>query len=150
MIRMELPLLPPSVNDMYMTVRAGKKTMRAVTPAGKKFKKESEAYLAKHYPLQLARLKKNRPYGLFLRFEFQGLVNKGWANRTTDRYKRFDVTNRVKVIEDTLVNVSAVDDSHFMLVTCEKVQGPVERTTIFIWNQEEERSLLDDASLSLL
>lgn len=149
MIHMQLPYLAPSINHVYMHVRAGKFVKRALTPAGKAFKEETTALLAKKYPLVLAKMNKNKPYALFFRFTVTDLVNKGWANGKTARYKQHDVSNRIKVLEDVVVDVCGVDDSHFTMVACQKVQGEIERTDIYIWNLEEEGSPFDAAALSV-
>jgi Holliday junction resolvase RusA-like endonuclease len=149
MIYMELPLIPVSFNHLYMTIRKGPKTLRVLTKEGRKFKKEATAHLARTYPKQLATFKKNRPYALYLRFHLEDLTNKTWPESADSRYKKFDATNRIKVIEDVLVDVSAVDDSHYMITTVEKRQGTPERTEIWVWNLEEEQAPFNAAALSL-
>lgn len=149
MIHLQLPYLAPSINHVYMTIRKGKKTLRVLTPDGRKFKKEATAHLAKSYPLALAKLKQHKPYTLFIKFTVPDMENKGWINGSAARYKRHDASNRIKVLEDVLVDISGVDDTHFMLVACQKVQGAVEGTDIYIWNTEEEGSPFDAVALSL-
>lgn len=133
-------MLPPSINEVYMTVRANKATLRILTPVGRRFKNEAEAHLARTYPTQLAKMRPNFPYALFFRFNFLKINNAGWKTGTAARYKRFDVSNRIKVLEDSLSDVCSVDDSNFTFVSCEKVQGPEELTEIYIWNLDEEES----------
>jgi len=153
---MHVPELPPSINNAYMHVRifnkkgggGGGGVKQVLTDAGRKFKKEATAHLSKKYPLALATLKENKPYTILLRFTVSALENKGWVNGTTDRYKRNDATNRIKILEDVLVDVSGVDDKHFMLVACQKVQGQVEGTDIYIWSTEEEGSPFDAIALN--
>ena len=149
MIHLALPLLPPSINQVYMHIRKGRNTLRVLTPEGRSFKKEATAHLSKHYPLALAKLKPDRPYTVLIKFTVTNMENKGWANHTADRYKSHDATNRIKVMEDVLVDISGVDDKHFMLVACQKVQGTVEGTDIYIWSTEEEGSPFDAIALSL-
>lgn len=149
MIHMTLPYLAPTVNHVYMHIRKGNKTLRVLTAEGRKFKKEAEAHLTKTYPLLLAGMKKDTPYSMFFKFTVTDLVNKGWAKGETARYKRHDVSNRIKVLEDVIVEVTAVDDANYMTVACQKVQGEEERTDIYIWNLEKEGSPFDAAALSL-
>ncbi len=149
MIHLHLPSLPPSVNNVYMTIRKGRKQIRVLTTEGRKFKKEATAHLARSYPLALAKLKKNKPFDIFLRFTVTNMENVGWVKGTTDRYKRHDASNRIKILEDVLVDISGVDDTHFMLVACQKVQGSVEGTDIYIWSTEDEGSPFNAAALSL-
>lgn len=149
MIHMQLPFLSPSINHVYMHVRAGKFIKRTLTPEGKAFKAESTALLASKYPTLLTQMKKNKPYALFFRFTVTDLINKGWANGKTARYKQHDVSNRIKVLEDVVVDVCGVDDSHFTMVACQKVQGEKEQTDIYIWSPEEESSPFDVTALSV-
>lgn len=151
MIHLKLPYLSPSINHVYMHVRAPGSggMMRVLTPAGRKFKKEATAHLAKNYPQALALMKENKPYTLFMRFTVTDLENKGWVKGSTSRYKRHDVSNRIKVLEDVIVEVTGVDDSHFISVACQKVQGTMEATDIYIWNLTEEGSPFDAAALTI-
>lgn len=149
MIHMRLPWLSPTINHVYMHVKKGKVTLRVLTAEGRKFKKEAEALLTKTYPMQLAKMRKDVPYSMFFKFTVTDLVNKGWAKGETARYKRHDVSNRIKVLEDVIVEVTGVDDANYMTVACQKVQGAVEQTDIYIWNLEEEGSPFDAAALSL-
>ncbi len=149
MIHLSLPMLSPSVNHVYRPVLAGGRPMLIMTTEGKKFKKIATAHLAKTYPTELAKMKPNIPYDVFIRFTVMDLVNKGWAKGTTARYKRHDVSNRFKVLEDVIADVTAVDDSHFSLVAGQKVQGEIERTDIYIWNLEEEGSPFNEAALRI-
>jgi hypothetical protein len=148
-IKLQLPYLPPSINSVYMHIRKGKKLLRVLTPEGRKFKKEATAHLAKKYPLALVMLKKNKPFTIFMRFTVTNLENLGWVKGTSGRYKHHDASNRIKVLEDVLVDISGVDDEHFTLVACQKVQGSVESTDIYIWSTEEEGSPFDAIALSI-
>lgn len=145
MIYMKLNELPPSSNQAYAIV--GK--MMVLTSKGRKFKKESTAYLAKTYPLELARLKPNRPLVLYARFHLLNLQNKGWPEKAESRYKKFDASNRVKLLEDVLKDVAAVDDSNNMMFIPHKIQGAVEHTEIWIWDLETEGCPFHEAALSL-
>lgn len=149
MICLSLPMLPPSTNHAYRPIVSNKRAMLVMTSEGKKFKTVATAHLSKSHQPELVQLKPNKPYVVFFRFTVTDLVNKGWANGTTARYKRHDVSNRFKLMEDVLADVSAVDDANFMMVAGQKVQGEVERTDIYIWNLEEEGSPLDAAVIRL-
>lgn len=140
MIKIELPCLPPSLNHAYPS--AG--DTRFPSPALKKFKSEMKIHIAKEYPVEMARMKKDVPYALHIRFFFvsgkKGLYCGGWPKKAKNRYKGVDATNRVKILEDTLVAATAIDDSNNFVVSVEKLEGPAEKTIIFLWNLEEEES----------
>jgi len=64
-------------------------------------------------------------YALNLDFTFETVINKGWfKKRAKTLYKRFDVGNRRKLLEDCLVEVLGdIDDSLFFEVNLAKRMG---------------------------
>lgn len=112
----EIGLLPPSVNKMYVY------TTRGPRPSGemKKFKAKASTQLAKQIDFNAKPLDQNTPYEVFLDFYLPALVNKGWPGKAKTKYKRKDVSNLVKVVEDLLSNCLGVDDSCFLKMTIEK------------------------------
>jgi len=89
----------------------------------KKFKAKASAQLAKQIDFNAKPLDQNSPYELHLDFYLPALVNKGWPKKAKTKYKRKDVSNLVKVIEDLLSNCLGVDDSCFLKLTLEKHDG---------------------------
>jgi Holliday junction resolvase RusA-like endonuclease len=67
-------------------------------------------------------------YELEIHFTFPTVVNKGWyKKRAKTLYKKFDVGNRRKLIEDCLVEaLGSIDDSLFFRLVLTKSQGPAE------------------------
>jgi Holliday junction resolvase RusA-like endonuclease len=141
MIRLELPSLPPTTNHLYVKTRGGG---RALSEEGRKYKTETTSLLQREYSRELFTLKKNVPYLVVFRFWFETLENKGWAKGETSRYKKLDVTNRAKVIEDCLKDAGGFDDSQDFIVILEKRQGMPERSTIWMWALGSERTPFDD------
>lgn len=153
MIHLSIPSLPPSVNDVYMTISANKGgkriTLRPLTAEGRKYKKETLAHLVKRHQPQLLQMTPNTPYVLYVRLTVLNLTNKGWSKGTAARYKRYDVSNHIKTLEDCLVEASGVDDSNFLIVAGEKVQGEVEQSDVYIWNLEKEESPFYEAVIRI-
>lgn len=156
MMHLEFPWLPPSVNNLYhdQTFRGGKggrtlMTKRVLSDEGKRFKKETLAYIVKKFQPQLRFFKKNTPYVFYYRFITPDLLNKTWPKTAENRYKRFDASNLVKVLEDVIVEAAGVDDSNYLTVVSEKRKGPKEETHIWIWNTEEEGCPFHEAALSI-
>ncbi len=149
MIKLFFPWLPPSTNHIYSSfpLKVNGRTIikRNLNPEGKRFQRETLAYLVKSFQPALMQFKKNKPYGLYYRFITPTLENKGWPKTTDNRYKKFDASNLLKVLEDVIAEATAVDDSHFMAVMCEKRKGPSEETHIWAWNLEEETCPLHHA-----
>ena len=141
MIVVQLPGIPPSSNTAYFNVRGGG---RVLSSKGRKYKNETLSYLATHYPIELKQLVPDAPFLLYVVFELEALENKSGQTR----YKKIDVSNRLKLFEDCLKDAGGIDDSQFMCVMIEKRQARVmETTTAALWNLEKER--VDFGELSL-
>jgi hypothetical protein len=142
MIHLKLPWLPPSVNELYKPVIKGtglkKVAIQVLTAEGRRFKEEAIAHLTKHFQEQLRWFKPNGTYVMFAVFGVQNLENKGWPKTAKARYKRADVTNRMKALEDVIAEASAVDDSVYLMSNCLKRQSAVAVTDVWVWNLDEE------------
>jgi hypothetical protein len=142
MIELRLPYLPPSVNELYRPMIKGtglkKIAILALSATGTKFKKEAVSYLVKNCQQQMRWFKPGGTYVLFAQFEIPNLENKGWPTKTASRYKRTDVSNRVKVLEDVIAEASAIDDSNYMMSVSRKCVGVTPATNIWIWNLDGE------------
>ena len=79
----EIPLLPPSVNRMYVYTRHGPRPSSDM----KKFKAKASTLLAKQISFTGEPLKKNTPYKLYLDFHLPKLLNKGWPKKAKTKFK---------------------------------------------------------------
>jgi len=143
-IRLELPGLPPSINKAYFNLPYGG---RGLTKEVKKYKTEVRVYLATRYHKELSYFKPNEPYLIFFRFTFVELENKTWGRdkkSAVSRYKRTDATNRIKLLEDVLKELTGVDDSNTMTFIVQKVKGPQPKREIFVWATQREESPFDE------
>jgi Holliday junction resolvase RusA-like endonuclease len=147
LIHLYVPSLPPSVNAAYFTTakRKGKVTIpiRVLTPEGKRYKAETKGYIAQHYPSELKFFQPNKPLCLLIKFTFEGfdsLHNKTWPKEAKSRYKKLDVSNRLKIFEDAVSAATGLDDSQNFMVSIVKVWGKEEGTDLWAWNLEEEGS----------
>jgi hypothetical protein len=142
--------LPPSANNAYFNLRGGGRTLAT---AGKKFKNETKAYLTRKYVQEMRKFVPNEPYLVYVRFYFKTLQNGTWgkAKGAESRYKKTDASNRIKLLEDVLKDVTGVDDSNTMALVLEKrlLVGPEEKTEVFIWNLDREESPFDAVLHSL-
>jgi Holliday junction resolvase RusA-like endonuclease len=143
MVRIELVGIPPSSNNAYVDIpplfKKGKVIPqgRRLSTEGAKYKKETTLHIVRNYPVALSEIKKDAGLMLYVRFFFENLYNKGWPKTAESRYKRTDVTNRVKLLEDCIKDACGIDDSQNEVVLLEKRQGPY-ATVVFIWNLERE------------
>ena len=146
MIRLELPFIPPSSNKAYFNLPHG----RTLSAEGRKLKREASAHLAQKYPQQLVFFRPNKPYLLVFRFFFEDVETKGFrTGKAKNRFQTFDGGNRLKLLEDCLKDVGGIDDSQTMTSIWEKKQGLPERTIIWGWNVDEEKTPFD-AALTIL
>jgi Holliday junction resolvase RusA-like endonuclease len=123
--------VPPSTNHAYGQ-RHGK---RFLTKEGKAYKTETKAHLVREYGLNIS-TKKDVPYALSVVCYFTELQHKGWPETVDTRYKKLDASNRVKLLEDALVEALGIDDSQFFQVTVTKLLGKKEQTLIWVWEYE--------------
>jgi hypothetical protein len=152
MIHFTIPGLPPSSNHAWFNLPRGG---RALTKEGKKFKNETKVYLAQVYMEELRKFKPDVPYLVFMRFRFDSLLNATWGKPkgAESRYKKLDVSNRAKLLEDVIKDVAGVDDSNTFTLILDKqsiyAETEVEHTEVFIWNIDTEESPFDAALNSL-
>jgi hypothetical protein len=85
-------------------------------------------------------VKKGCPYVVFVRLHVEGMCSRGWPKKAKGRYKKLDITNRLKVLEDIISDVTDVDDSHNLVVVAQKVDAPEDSTEVWVWNMEEEET----------
>jgi len=158
MIFLFIPSLPPSSNHAYFNIRGG----RALTKEGQKYKNETIAWLTQNFPHELKELVPDTPYFVYARFFFDSLETEKWLQekrgtkqrskplkRKILRYKRLDVSNRLKLFEDCLKDAGGIDDSQFFSELIEKRVGrpdQPEYTEVFIWNMEKEENILERLS----
>lgn len=137
MIYFELPNVPLSINSAYVKGRGG---VRFLSAKGKTYKMEVKTHIVRHFPQELQKLKPNVPYCVYYRLTFGDatlLLNKGYPESTENRYKKFDVSNRVKLLEDALSEATAIDDCHNWVVCVSKHTGDADKTQVWVWSPED-------------
>lgn len=144
MIHMVIPGLPPSVNEAYSNIikkGKGKRmvSIRILSAKAKKYKRVTAADLVQRYPAEMMFFKPNVPYGIAVQFAFTELENKTFATGgAQNRYKRVDVSNRLKIIEDVLSEVADIDDSQNLTAIIDKCKHTIEETRIWVWDIVQE------------
>lgn len=131
--------LPLSMNNAYFNLPRGGRTL---TAKGKGYKTEISTHLIRNFQEALKQVQKNVAYGLAIDLTFTDMQNATWPEKAATRYKKLDVSNRVKLLEDALVDALGIDDSQFLTVLARKRQGTIEQTRVLIW--EPERASLGD------
>ena len=146
MIRLELPSLPPSSNHAYFNLKG---RGRALTDVGRSYLTNVKSHLQRNHRQAMTFFEKNAPYFVVVRFYFGVLENAGYPGKAENRYKKLDGNNRIKLLEDALKDAGGIDDSQTLRFLWEKKQGVPERTLLWVWNLEKEKSPFDDALRTL-
>lgn len=139
---MELDMLPPSVNQVYVNSKSGGRFM---SEEGKSFKQAAAAHFLSKHRAQLLLMSKDAKYSVTIKLYFPDLENKTWPKTAKTRYKRLDASNHVKVLEDVIAAVTGVDDSNTFRLTVEKYIG-TPHTVVII--EEMELWKTDSSSAS--
>lgn len=136
-LEMVYPELPPSSNKIYfMGTR--------LTAHARAYAEKFSHYMFREYGAQVMQLDKDGLYAVHLRFYFDALENETYGNnqiapsrRAKTRYKKIDLTNRIKLLEDCIRDLIDIDDSHTFAASQEKHQDPGhERVEIVIHRVE--------------
>ena len=137
MIRLTIPSMPPSSNHAYFNLPRGGRTL---TTVGKKFKKETITHLVVSSQGELKKFKPNVPYMAAYLVYFEKLSSETWPEKAKNRFIRVDVSNRVKLLEDVIVEAAGIDDSQILASCAYKRVGSPEGVTAYFWNVDEEQS----------
>lgn len=137
-LELEYPELPSTTNKLYIRGSILSKTAR-------EYKSRFKEYMTREYLPELSVLgdtKKDKTtvYCVHLRFFFETLVNETFedeftppSKRAKDLYKRLDLSNRIKLVEDCVKDLIQIDDSRTFAATQEKLMDPqYQRVEIFI------------------
>lgn len=118
-LKMVYKELPPTSNKIYF--RGTILTQTARTYA------EQFANFAKAYLPEISEMNPDGVFALHLRFFFDNIVNETWndlslppSRRAKTRYKRIDLTNRIKLLEDCVRDALDIDDSQTFAASQEK------------------------------
>lgn len=126
-------VFPPSANKIYFRGTS-------LTRAARVFAEDFAKHMMQHYGHTLSVVRSEAVYAVHLHFYFPTIINETWNNpaikpskRAKDRYKRFDLDNRLKLITDCVRDFIDVDDSHFLAGGNEKHMDPKDpRIEIFV------------------
>ena len=122
-----IPHLPPSSNKIY--IRHPKGQGKILSANARKFKLDAMGVIQKAGRVAFMTFKNNVPYQLTLALFLEAVENK--ASKTGERYKQIDLSNRVKLIEDTVAEATGIDDRHNFRIILEKHCDP-ENPGVFI------------------
>lgn len=123
-LRVTYPVIPPTSNKLYFNG-----TM--LTAVAREYAETFAQFMAQRHGSEVLEMNKDALYALHLRFFMHGLENASWNNpkvapsrRAKTRYKRIDLSNRIKLLEDCIRDALDIDDSHTFAASQEKHQVP--------------------------
>jgi hypothetical protein len=122
-INIWVPYLPPSSNKIYIRHPTGKG--KILSPDARKFKIDAMRTIQQSGRVGFINFNKNVPYELKLAIFLDTIENKD--SKVGERYKQIDLSNRVKLIEDTVAEATGIDDRHNFRMTLEKHCDPENR-----------------------
>lgn len=123
----ELKEFPPSINKLYFSLPHGGKAM---TKEGVRFQHLVVSQISKAWGPELAKFDNTKPYAVSVTVFFPEIFNKGWPDKASQRFKKRDATNLIKLLEDTLAKAIGVDDANFV------------RFSITKWKDEENPRII--------
>jgi hypothetical protein len=139
---LELPL-PPTDNSIYISINIGSKPRRILSNAAKKFKNQIKVAIARVLIENSGRIKdadffNNESIYVFkISTYFECIENKGWPKKAKYRFKKIDLTNRNKLLIDSICENLNIDDSQIFKVLLEKKKG-VPRVIVHIYKGEKD------------
>jgi Holliday junction resolvase RusA-like endonuclease len=106
---------PPSTNKMYVHTYHGP----VLSGHTKQFREVALAELSKQ---EIPKLDRNVQYMLDLTLYMQ-VLNKTYPAEAKSKFKKKDISNKVKVLEDVVCACLGIDDSQFVEVRARKVEA---------------------------
>lgn len=112
--------IPPTSNKLYFRGTILTKTAR-------EYAERFSMAVSREHLHTINEMNPNALYGMHLRFYFETVINDSFNNpkvkpskRAKSRYKRFDLSNRIKLLEDCVRDALAIDDSQTFVASQEK------------------------------
>jgi Holliday junction resolvase RusA-like endonuclease len=133
------PELPPTSNKIYF--RGTSLTTRA-----REYAEKFAHFMVKNHLHEINTMNAEGIYEISLDFYFDSVVNQTFRNpavkgpkQAQDRYKKFDLSNRIKLLEDCVRDALGIDDSHTFEMHQRKLHDPLRpRVEIFV-NETDPR-----------
>ena len=125
-LRFVLSEWPPSLNSMYVTLWEQRK--RVLSPQAREYKRQAISEITTNHFNDISNFVGDSNCIFTFRASFYG----NWLTgpRAKNRYRRRDVFNMGKLLEDVVAEVLGIDDSANFRIILEKVQSPETATTI--------------------
>lgn len=119
--------LPPSDNHIYETRRRGRKSFRALTPEAEHYQQAVKSDVSGLALKANVTFNPDSWYLLVLNIVFEAIENEGWHKKkrtAQSRIKKIDLTNRNKLLLDSIAKSVGIDDSSSITVVLLKDENP--------------------------
>lgn len=140
--------LPPTSNNIYAN-RSGGGRVKTTEARSWQNRAVKEILRQSHLSIQ-SEFDPTRMYWLDLLFYFKEVINRGWNERwkrgpkkgqrkAENKWKKIDLGNRLKLLEDTIKDVTGVDDSStFVLHLTKECDPDNPRVEVELWSLQED------------
>ena len=140
MLHIVYPELPPSSNKIYFRGTI-------LTRKAREYAERFSFHVTRNYLQWINQINPQNIFCLSIRFYFDTLVNATFENpnvpekkRAKTRYKKIDLSNRVKLLEDCVRDAIGVDDSHTFEMHTMKLQDPANPRVEIVISDTEPRN----------
>lgn len=140
--------LPPTSNNIYFNRGGGGRTM---TTEARSWQNKAVKEIMRQSKLGIqSEFDPTRMYWLDLHFFFEEVINKGWnefytrgakkgQRKAENKWKKIDLGNRLKLLEDTVKITVGVDDSAtFVLHLTKDCDPTAPRVVVALYSMPEE------------
>lgn len=125
--------MPPTSNKIYF-----KGTI--LTTKAREYAERFSYAVTREHLHEITQLNPEDLYEISLHFYFETVINETYRNpkvkpskQAKTRYKKFDLSNRIKLLEDCIRDVLGIDDSHTFEMHQKKMHDPLNpRVEIFV------------------
>lgn len=122
-LQVRYTVIPPTSNKLYFRGTQ-------LTAVSRKYAEDFSKFMMQNHGADILEMDKGSIYALHLRFYFRTLVNVRWndpkcppSKRPKSRYKKIDLSNRIKLLEDCIRDALDIDDAQTFAASQEKHQA---------------------------
>ncbi len=127
-LRVWIPGLPPSSNKIYESsprkIHGKWMHIQHLSTRARTYKRRAIQVIQRDGDALFDTPAENVPYRLELVVFLERVVNKSYPKSTKSKYKKIDLSNHAKLIEDAVATAIGLDDRHNFKVSMEKQCDP--------------------------
>jgi Holliday junction resolvase RusA-like endonuclease len=132
-VKFTIPGLPPSVNASHFSL-------------GRRLKPQTRNWIEQAGLMMLGQRRGQSPLPPDVRLAFSMRLHGKWLT-SKGLSRRVDLSNRIKILEDTVAKACGFDDSRVACIIALKVEDDNERTEVDVYEHHERKVFPASASL---